>query len=521
MDNAEENRRAADTAEKLLKNYFGHDSFRTGQRQIIDELRSGRDVLGIMPTGGGKSICYQLPALMAGGVTLVVSPLISLMKDQVTALVQSGIRGAFYNSSLNEAQCRKALANMAAGMYKIIYVAPERLETERFLEVCRGLEISYIAVDEAHCVSQWGQDFRPSYLKIPEFINKLPRRPVIGAFTATATKAVRSDIVKLLGLKEPYVLTTGFDRPNLYFEVRHASTKAERFGELTDIIFSHSNKSGIIYCATRKAVDEVYERLSDMGLDVTRYHAGLVPEERKLNQEDFIFDRKPIVVATNAFGMGIDKSNVSFVVHYNMPKNIENYYQEAGRAGRDGSNADCILLYSPSDIFTIKYFINSGERSEELTDAELELIRSREIGRMNRMIDYCKHDGCLRNYILRYFGESPAEPCRNCSECLGYAKSRRAELPFMKKTAPALKPQAEIRAEVDAGLFEELRKMRIKLAKIKGVPTYVIFSDNTLRDICRKLPRNETELLGVSGIGRNKAERYGGAILEALRKYKA
>ncbi len=508
------------TAEELLKSYFGHDSFRTGQKQIIDELESGRDVLGIMPTGGGKSICYQLPALMADGITLVVSPLISLMKDQVTALVQSGIRGAFYNSSLNEAQCRKALTNMAAGMYKIIYVAPERLETERFFEVCRGLKISYIAVDEAHCVSQWGQDFRPSYLKIPEFINKLPKRPVIGAFTATATRAVRSDIVKLLGLNDPYVLTTGFDRPNLYFEVRHVSTKAERFGELMDIILSHSNKSGIVYCATRKAVDELYERFSDMGLDVTRYHAGLTPEERRVNQEAFIFDRKPVIIATNAFGMGIDKSNVSFVVHYNMPKNIENYYQEAGRAGRDGSNADCILLYSPSDIFTIKYFINNGERSEELTEAELELIKSREIGRMNRMIDYCRFDGCLRNYILRYFGERPTEPCNNCSECLGYTKTRRTGLPIKKKVQAAGKHQAEIRAEVDAGLFEELRKMRVRLAKIQGVPPYVIFSDNTLKDICRKLPGNKDELMGVSGIGMNKAERYGNDVLRIISNYK-
>lgn len=350
-------------ARALLKKYFGHESFREGQEKIIANLCDGSDVLGIMPTGGGKSICYQIPALMADGVTLVVSPLISLMKDQVSALVQSGIRGAFYNSSLTEGQSRKALANIAAGMYKIIYVAPERLENEAFVSICQKLKISYIAVDEAHCVSQWGQDFRPSYLKIPEFIKKLPKRPVIGAFTATATGEVRADIVKILGLKAPFTLSTGFDRPNLYFEVRRPHTKRGKFDELADILLSHEGKSGIIYCSTRKAVDELYETLSAMGMDVTRYHAGLSSEERQKNQDDFIYDRKPVVIATNAFGMGIDKSNVSFVVHYNMPKNIENYYQEAGRAGRDGSNADCILLYSPKDIFTIRFLSITAKKT--------------------------------------------------------------------------------------------------------------------------------------------------------------
>ncbi|MGM9936346.1 MAG: RecQ family ATP-dependent DNA helicase, partial [Candidatus Ornithomonoglobus sp.] len=330
------------TAGRLLKQYFGHDSFRPGQKELISSLLDGRDVLGIMPTGAGKSVCYQIPALMAEGVTLVISPLISLMNDQVTALVQSGIRGAYYNTSLSEEQRKKVRVNMLKGVYKIIYVSPERLETDSFLWVCSRMNISYVAIDEAHCVSQWGQDFRPSYLKIMSFIEKLPKRPVIGAFTATATSEVRDDIVKILKLDNPFTITTGFDRPNLYFEVRRPSSMRDKFDELLDILDDHEGESGIIYCSTRKAVDEVYEGLRSLRKNVTRYHAGMSKSARNKNQEDFIFDRCPVVVATNAFGMGIDKSNVSFVVHYNMPKNIESYYQEAGRAGRDGEPADCI-----------------------------------------------------------------------------------------------------------------------------------------------------------------------------------
>ena len=509
-------------ARALLKRYFGHENFREGQEKIIENLCGGSDVLGIMPTGGGKSICYQIPALMADGITLVVSPLISLMKDQVSALVQSGIRGAFYNSSLTEGQCRKALANIAAGMYKIIYVAPERLENETCVSICQRLDISYIAVDEAHCVSQWGQDFRPSYLKIPEFIKKLPKRPVIGAFTATATGEVRADIVKILGLNDPFTLSTGFDRPNLYFEVRRPNTKSGKFDELTDILLSHKGKSGIIYCSTRKAVDELYDTLSLMGLDVTRYHAGLSSEERQRNQDDFIYDRKPVVIATNAFGMGIDKSNVSFVVHYNMPKNIENYYQEAGRAGRDGSNADCILLYSPKDIFTIRFFIDHGERNDELSEEMRERIRSKDIYRMNRMIGYCTENGCLRNYILNYFGEKRYKPCGNCSECIGVTEKTLDHLPLRKKKPdPSECRQKQPSGDVSAELFELLRKMRMRIAKTQGVPPYVVFGDNTLRDICRQLPRSKSELLRVAGIGETKANRYGKAVLAEIERFLA
>ena len=509
-------------AEKVLKQYFGHDSFRDGQKNIISHLCSGNDVLGIMPTGGGKSICYQIPAILAEGITLVVSPLISLMKDQVSALVQSGIRGAFYNSSLTEGQCRKALSNIANGMYKIIYVAPERLENETFVSICKTLDISYIAVDEAHCVSQWGQDFRPSYLKIPEFIKKLPKRPVIGAFTATATDEVRSDIIKILGLKDPYVMTTGFDRPNLYFEVRHPKTKSDRFDELIDILLSHKGKSGIIYCATRKSVNELYETLSSMDIDVTRYHAGLSAEERQKNQDDFIYDRKPVVIATNAFGMGIDKSNVSFVIHYNMPKNIENYYQEAGRAGRDGSNADCILLYSPKDIFTIRFFIDHSEQNEELTPEIRAKIRSKDIYRMNRMIDYCTESGCLRNYILNYFGEKRYVPCGNCSGCIDEGNRTLKRLPLKSRISAGenKKYQDDNTADdISAELFDQLKKMRMRIAKTQGVPPYVVFTDNTLKDICRKMPQNREELLRVSGIGETKADRYGKAVLTELKNF--
>lgn len=516
------------TAKTILKKYFGHDDFREGQDKLILSLARGRDVLGIMPTGGGKSICYQIPALMSDGITIVVSPLISLMKDQVSSLVQAGIRGAFYNSSLTEGQSRKALYNMAQGMYKIIYVAPERLESESFVSVCRNLNITYVAVDEAHCVSQWGQDFRPSYLKIPEFIRKLSSRPVIGAFTATATDEVRNDIIKILELKDPFIITTGFDRPNLYFEVRRLKRKRDKFDELVGILADHKNESGIVYCSTRKTVDMVYENLCEMGFDVARYHAGMELEDRKESQDDFIFDRKPVIIATNAFGMGIDKSNVSFVVHYNMPKNIENYYQEAGRAGRDGSEAECILLYNPSDIFTIKYFIENQESNDEITPLMREKIKAKEFYRMNKMIEYCNTSDCLRNYILNYFGETASKRCGNCSECNESLNFRTlSRLPLVKhkddykrtKTTEINIPAEKSYSDIDRELFEKLRMMRLKISKLQGVPPYVVFSDNTLKDICAKKPKTKRELLMVSGIGQMKADKYGNAVIKEIKEY--
>lgn len=400
---------------KLLKQYFGYDSFREGQEFLIDNILEGRDVLGIMPTGAGKSICYQIPALMMKGITLVISPLISLMKDQVEGLNQAGIHAAYFNSSLTPGQYRKALCYAREGRYPIIYVAPERLLTEEFLAFALESNIVMVAVDEAHCVSQWGQDFRPSYLKIVEFIDKLPIRPVIAAFTATATREVKEDIIDLLLLRTPALITTGFDRKNLYFGVM---SPKDRYGAVKNYLECHPGDSGIIYCLTRKVVEEVCEKLLKEGFAATRYHAGLTDEERKKNQEDFIYDRSPVMVATNAFGMGIDKSNVRFVLHYGMPKNLESYYQEAGRGGRDGQPAECILLYNGQDVITNQFFIENNQDNKELDPLTRETVMERDRERLRMMTFYCSTNECLRDYILRYFGEYGENYCGNCSNCL-------------------------------------------------------------------------------------------------------
>ncbi len=399
----------------ILKQYFGYPAFREGQELLIDSILAGQDVLGIMPTGAGKSICYQVPALLLPGITLVISPLISLMKDQVQSLNQAGIHAAYINSSLSEAQISKALRLAAGGQYKIIYVAPERLETYGFMQFARQVEISMLTVDEAHCISQWGQDFRPSYLKIVQFIKSLEKRPIISAFTATATENVKEDIVCVLGLQSPQVLVTGFDRKNLYFAVE-SSGKKDNY--VINYIREHSGESGIIYCATRKNVDMLWGRLLSEGVAVTKYHAGLDSEERKQNQEDFIYDNSPVMVATNAFGMGIDKSNVRYVIHYNMPQSLENYYQEAGRAGRDGEKAECILLYSAQDVMINRFLLENKEQKGEYTQEEMDAIAGRDEERLRAMTYYCLTTGCLREYILRYFGESGAGACGNCRNCL-------------------------------------------------------------------------------------------------------
>lgn len=595
----------------VLKDYFGHDSFRDGQEQIVDALLDGRDALCIMPTGAGKSMCYQTPALLFDGVTIVVSPLISLMKDQVGSLVQSGVPAAYINSSLSYPQFLRVLSNVEHGKYKIIYVAPERLLTDGFLDTCKKIKISMVAVDEAHCVSQWGQDFRPSYLKIISFVESLANRPIVGAFTATATNDVKEDIKKILRLENPFEITTGFDRPNLFFGVIKSSSKDEK---LIDLIRERGDRSGIVYCATRKNVEAVCELLCDNGFSAARYHAGLDEYERRKNQEDFVFDRKNIMVATNAFGMGIDKSNVTYVIHYNMPKNIESYYQEAGRAGRDGGEADCILLYSPKDVRLNRFMIENSEGNDELTIEENEQIRERDFERLKYMTFYSTTNDCLRGFILRYFGGEKKAYCGKCSNCLSvhklvdvtidaqkimsciartgqrYGKTvicdvlkgsksekiLKAELNnqptygimkevtarhifgtidflaekeyissdnetevlkllpksrdvlfgrerlVMKKVENSEKVVKTHRPEVpvNSELLDALKALRKGIASKKSVPAYVIFTDATLIDMCKKCPETPDEMLEVSGVGRTKLEKFGKQFLEEIAKFR-
>lgn len=595
----------------VLKDYFGHDSFRDGQEQIVDALLDGRDALCIMPTGAGKSMCYQIPALLFDGVTIVVSPLISLMKDQVGSLVQSGVPAAYINSSLSYPQFLRVLSNVEYGKYKIIYVAPERLLTDGFLDTCKKIKISMVAVDEAHCVSQWGQDFRPSYLKIISFVESLANRPIVGAFTATATNDVKEDIKKILRLENPFEITTGFDRPNLFFGVIKSSSKDEK---LIDLIRERGDRSGIVYCATRKNVESVCELLCDNGFSAARYHAGLDEYERRKNQEDFVFDRKNIMVATNAFGMGIDKSNVTYVIHYNMPKNIESYYQEAGRAGRDGGEADCILLYSPKDVRLNRFMIENSEGNDELTIEENEQIRERDFERLKYMTFYSTTNDCLRGFILRYFGGEKKAYCGKCSNCLSvhklvdvtidaqkimsciartgqrYGKTvicdvlkgsksekiLKAELNnqstygimkevtarhifgtidflaekeyissdnetevlkllpksrdvlfgrerlVMKKVENSEKVVKTHRPEVpvNSDLLDALKALRKGIASKKSVPAYVIFTDATLIDMCKKCPETPDEMLEVSGVGRTKLEKFGKKFLEEIAKFR-
>ena len=612
----------------ILQERFGFPSFRDGQEALIDAILAGRDAFGVMPTGGGKSLCYQIPALLLEGLTLVVSPLISLMKDQVAALKEAGIPAAFLNSSLTAAQQREVLRRTELGAYRLIYVAPERLLTDSFLAFAAGHRISLLAVDEAHCVSQWGQDFRPNYLDVPAFVRRLPRRPVLAAFTATATAQVGEDIVRLLELREPLRIVTGFDRPNLFFDVRR---ERDKLAWLRSYLRSHPNQSGIVYCATRKTVEQVCEKLRAAGYAATRYHAGLDDAERRENQEDFAFDRATVMVATNAFGMGIDKSNVSFVIHYNMPKNLESYYQEAGRAGRDGAPADCILLYSAGDVMTAKYLIEKGNDREQLDEALQVQLLIRDTQRLRQMENYCKTTDCFRAALLDYFGEPHAPGCGNCGNCIqreeepsgetveeditlaakkilscvrrverknrvglgetmlvlvlagskdktllareydllptygimketkrpflheyirelvkqGYLRrppgdydvlmtsekadkvlfqneqvlwrhaGQKKHTPQRQKTAVSGKPGA-----ADQDLFDRLRTLRTELARQARVPAYVIFHDATLLNIASAKPSTEAELLAISGVGEQKAKKYGQAILEEITEWK-
>ena len=600
---------------EVLYRYFGYTAFRSGQAELIDAQLSGRDVFGIMPTGGGKSLCYQIPALMLEGITLVVSPLISLMKDQVTALKNMGVSAAYVNRSLSAEQIRLVLRNIQQKKYKIIYIAPERLLTESFLAAISNLKIAMVAVDEAHCISQWGQDFRPSYLRIADFLKLLKVRPVVSAFTATATQEVRDDVERILGLQNPLRIITGYDRPNLRFAFVQPKSKPLA---LLDFIEARPGKCGIVYCSTRKEVEKVCQMLQNKGISATRYHAGLSEEERHTNQDDFVYDRCKVMVATNAFGMGIDKSNVGYVIHYNMPQCIESYYQEAGRAGRDGENADCILLYSPSDIRTAKFLIQHPTENEELSEEERSNLIKRELIRLDAMVGYCNTSRCLRGYILEYFGQEYPQLCGNCSNCestaeqrditeyakmilsciyriheqLGYSlgitlvvrvlhgsrEKRIKELRLDRLSTYGLMnhvPRAEIREMISAlenqgyimthpdrgdlnltdkarevlfhgekvkmlvrkkkreksrkedassnpntaGLLEELKALRLTLAKEENMPAYIVFSNATLKDMAQKAPVTMAEFLAVSGVGKFKAERYGQRFLTAIKKY--
>ena len=593
---------------EVLKKYFGYESFREGQQELITNILERHDVLGIMPTGAGKSICYQVPAVMLEGITLVISPLISLMKDQVGTLNEAGIRAAYLNSSLSYAQYRKALSLARGYTYKIIYVAPERLMSDEFLSFAKEMKISMVCVDEAHCVSQCGQDFRPHYLHIREFLKEMPQRPIVSAFTATATTQVKEDILQLLDMKDPYTITTGFDRKNLYFAVEKPKDK---YQALLHYVKQHTEDAGIVYCLSRKTVEEVCDRLCADGFAATRYHAGLSDAERMNNQDDFIYDRKTIMVATNAFGMGIDKSNVRFVVHFNMPKNMESYYQQAGRAGRDGEQADCILLYSGKDVRLNQFLIEQGSGHEDMEEAVRMELQQKEKERLKSMTFYCTIPSCLRHYMLKYFGEESDGFCGSCSNCLtqyeecdirmeasrlvecirhsgerfgktmivdivkgsanakiksyhldrnpaygslkdssrnhlyeilqhlqfqgilkqsedGYSvlSIHQEELlptdgPLIMKIVKEKQVQTPV-VQTDSGdnrLFELLRICRSQLARKAHVPPYMVFSDKTLHDMCAKAPHSREEMLGVSGVGEVKYDKYGEAFLKVIASF--
>ena len=472
--------------------YFGYTSFRPGQDRMVDAILAGRDALGVMPTGAGKSICYQVPALMLPGITFVVSPLLSLMEDQTRALLAAGARPSYLNSSLTPAQQNTVLKRAREGRYQLMYVAPERLLEPRFLAFAQeaagsaGIGVPLVAIDEAHCVSQWGQDFRPAYLQIREFIDSLPQRPIVAAFTATATERVRADIQQMLGLQNPATVVTGFDRKNLYFGCEEMGDKAKT-AWVRDYVIAHSSESGIVYCSTRKTVDalagELAEALGPSGIRVGRYHAGMGNDARRQSQRAFIDDDIQVMVATNAFGMGIDKSNVSFVIHYNMPKSLEAYYQEAGRAGRDGEAAECILLYGPGDVATAQFFLQQAGENEDLSPEERAEVQARDARRLEAMVNYCKTTHCLRGHLLDYFGQAHDPTCGNCGNC----RSQFVQVDITRQAQMILscvkRVQGKLGYYVGADLLSKVlrgsRSQRVLTLGLDGLTTYGLLRDTS------------------------------------------
>lgn len=512
------------TPQKALKKYFGYDNFRPHQGGLIEQVLAGHDVLGVMPTGAGKSLCYQIPALCLPGWTLVVSPLIALMQDQVAALGQSGIPAAYLNSTQGEAEQRKVFAKAWEGQFKLLYAAPERLETPGFRALCEGRPPVMVAVDEAHCISQWGQDFRPSYLRLPELVKGLPMRPRLAAFTATATAAVREDIVRLLGLREPSVLVSGFDRPNLWFGVRQTSGPTEKKRILGDFVAARQSKSGIVYCSTRKTVDEVCGLLRAQGFPAGRYHAGMGSDERRQMQEDFLYDRLSVMVATNAFGMGIDKSNISYVVHFNMPQDLESYYQEAGRAGRDGEPAECLLLYSPMDVRTAQFLLSHSRESEGALDPETSArIREQSEQRLRQMTFYSTTNDCLRGFFLRYFGEKAPLNCRNCSNCLAHTEPRDITIEAQKIVSCVYRLKQRGRTVGRALISDILRGSKSERVLSSGfdtLSTYGIMKDTPGRTISYYIDLLVQEGYLTDTGGEYPVIRLNGRSDEVIRKRK-
>lgn len=460
-------------ARQVLQKFYGYEDFRPGQKKVVESLLNRNDTVAIMPTGAGKSICFQIPALLFEGVTLVISPLISLMKDQVDSLRQLGIAAVYINSSVSKAQLYKDLQDISAGFYKIIFIAPERLTSEYLPDSFKNLNISMVAVDEAHCLSQWGHDFRPSYRNILNFTNSLRIKPIISAFTATATPEVKTDIINLLGLKQPNVFVTGFDRPNLYFSVLRGEVK-DKF--VIDYVKKHQDEAGIIYVGTRKDVDALQVLLEIKGIKAGRYHAGMTDEERNQMQEDFLYDNLSVMVATNAFGMGIDKPNVRYVIHYNMPKNMEAYYQEAGRAGRDGLSGNCILLYSPQDTQLQKFLISKSTESE--------IRQQLEYKRLQSMVDYCHTPQCLRAFILHYFGEFDVEEhCDNCSNCKLEGELIDITIDAQKVLSCVYRMHERFGVKMIAEVLKGSKSAKVKQFNFERLSTYGLMKERKLKDI--------------------------------------